>query len=107
LIGTIAANTAFADAGGNCHFHGKKEASEETIMRCSQFHRERLAKKGAIDASWNTIKHDSLKKVAGQKGREEWQIIFSDPAAADITKKKLFLFFTLNGNFLAANHTGN
>jgi hypothetical protein len=44
--------------------------------------------------------------VTNPKGKQEWQVVFSNPTASDETKKKLFMFFTLNGNFVAANHTG-
>ncbi|MEN9811093.1 MAG: hypothetical protein RLZZ488_2660 [Pseudomonadota bacterium] len=97
---------AFADAGGACHFHGRKEASEETVIRCSAHHRTRLSSKGKIDALWVNLSHESITKVTNPKGKQEWQVVFSNPTASDETKKKLFMFFTLNGNFVAANHTG-
>ena len=97
---------AFADAGGACHFHGRKEASEETVIRCSAHHRTRLSSKGKIDALWVNLSHESITKVTNPKGKQEWQVVFSIPTASDETKKKLFMFFTLNGNFVAANHTG-
>lgn len=31
---------------------------------------------------------------------------FKDPAAADKSKESLYMFFTAQGNFIAANHTG-
>lgn len=97
---------SFADPGSSCHFHGKKEASEETILRCSGYHRNRLAKKGSIDSSWTSLNHESLEKVTSPKGKTEWRVVFNQPSHSDETKKKLFMFFSLNGNFIAANHTG-
>lgn len=97
---------ARADAGGKCHFHGKKEASEETIIRCAEYHRERLSKKGSIDKIWTSLTHESVEKVVGPKGKQEWRVVFTQPTPTDDAKKKLYMFFALNGNFLAANHTG-
>lgn len=98
--------TGLADAGDSCHFHGKKEATEETIIRCSLHHRKRLAKKGAVDSSWTTLSHDSIEKVKNPKGRQEWKITFTHPSQTDDSKRKLFIFFSHIGNFVAANHTG-
>jgi hypothetical protein len=44
--------------------------------------------------------------VKNPKGKEEWQVVFNNPSASDDAKKKLFMFFSLNGNFVAANHSG-
>lgn len=98
---------ALGDAGSSCHFHGKKEATEQTILRCTTVHRERLAKKGTIDTSWSNLNHESIQKVTGPKGKEEWQVKFNNPSPKDETKKNLYLFFSLTGNFTAANYTGN
>ncbi|MEN9529582.1 MAG: hypothetical protein RI932_1455 [Pseudomonadota bacterium] len=99
-------SVAIADAGGSCHFHGRKEANEETIIRCAAYHRNRLAKKGTIDSIWTSLNHESLDKVTSPKGRPEWRVVYTHSAATDESKKKLFMFFSLNGNFVAANHTG-
>ena len=41
----------------------------------------------------------------GARGKE-WKVIFKDPAAADKSKKTLYTYFTVHGNFIAANFTG-
>ncbi|MEY3902352.1 MAG: hypothetical protein RL189_1658 [Pseudomonadota bacterium] len=105
-LAPLHSTVAFADAGGSCHFHGRKEATEETVIRCSAHHRTRLSSKGKIDASWVNLSHESITKVTNPKGKQEWQVVFSNPTSSDDAKKKLFMFFALNGNFLAANHTG-
>ena len=102
----LSQSVAMADVGGSCHFHGRKEATEDTIIRCAAYHRHRLAKKGTIDSVWTSLNHDSLDKVTSPKGRPEWRVIYTHSAATDESKKKLFMFFSLNGNFVAANHTG-
>ena len=97
---------SLADAGGSCHFHGKKEATEETIISCSVHHLNRLAKKGSIDSSWASLSHESIEKVSNPKGKQEWRVVYKHPSQTDENKKKLFLFFSIIGNFVAANHTG-
>ncbi|MBM3383350.1 MAG: hypothetical protein FJY29_13075 [Betaproteobacteria bacterium] len=86
-------SVAMADAGGSCHFHGRKEANEETIIRCAAHHRNRLAKKGTIDSLWTSLNHETLDKVTSPKGKPEWRIVYAHPAATDESKKKLFMFF--------------
>ncbi len=37
---------------------------------------------------------------------KEWKLTFKNPNASDANKKNLYLFYTLPGNFIAANFTG-
>ena len=106
MVSIFPQQMAHADAGSSCHFHGRKEAGEETLIRCAAYHRNRLAKKGTIDSTWTALNHESIDKVNNTKGKPEWRVVFANTAQSDETKKKLFMFFSLNGNFIAANHTG-
>lgn len=96
---------AFASPGGSCHFHGNKTASEATVVSCAVRRKETLAASGKIDAAWKAIKQEKIEQVEGKKGRE-WKVTFKDPAAKDKTKETLYMFFTMPGNFIAANFTG-
>lgn len=60
---------------------------------------------GKIDPSWERIEQDKIEMVDGKKGKE-WVVTFINPAAADKTKEKLYMFFTATGNFIAANFSG-
>ena len=46
-----------------------------------------------------------IEAVDSKKGKE-WKVSFRDPAAKDKSKETLYVFFTLNGNFIASNYTG-
>ncbi len=105
LIALSTAPTAFADAGGGCHFHGNKPASEAVVTGCANQYKASLVKAGKIDASWQSVKRDKAELVDGQKGKE-WKVTFKNPAVADASKQTLYLFFSQSGNFIAANHTG-
>lgn len=102
---TALAAPAWADKGGSCHFHGNKATSEATVTGCAQQRRDALVKAGKLDASWQAVTPDKPQPVDGKKGRE-WKVSFSNPAATDKTKGTLYMFFTLPGNFIAANFTG-
>jgi hypothetical protein len=94
-----------ADEGGSCHFHGNKPASAETVSGCAVQRKAVLIKQGKLDATWQSAKAGAPEQVDGKKGKE-WKLTFHNPSAADKTKQTLYLFFTLPGNFIAANFTG-
>lgn len=100
------ATPSLAGADAQCHFHGSKAASEATVLTCSDVHKSRLIKKGTIQPVWAHIKHDSIQQVEGKKGKKEWKVVFKDPAAADKSKETLYMFFSVSGNLLASNFTG-
>jgi len=103
--GMVAVLPAFAGEAADCHFHGNTEASQETVSGCAVKRQRALIASGKIDKSWQAIKPAALEQVDGQKGKE-WKVTFKDPAAADRTKENLYMFFTAQGNFIAANFTG-
>jgi hypothetical protein len=96
---------AVASEGGSCHFHGSKPAEEKTVVGCAVQRKDGLVANGKIDAAWKSIKHDKVEQVDGKNGKE-WKVTFTDPAAKDKAKETLYVFFTLPGNFVAANFTG-
>ena len=95
----------FAGDAEDCHFHGSKAASQETVAGCSVKRQQALIASGKIDKSWQAIKPASFEQVDGQRGKE-WKVTFKDPAAAGKAKESLYMFFTAQGNFIAANFTG-
>ena len=105
LVTVFAAPAAWADGAGSCHFHGSKAAAQETVMACAQQRKAALVKSGKLEASWQDVKQEAISTVDGKKGKE-WKISFKDPAAKDTAKQTLYMFFTLPGNFIAANFTG-
>lgn len=98
-------NPVLASEGGGCHFHGNTPAKEVTVVGCALQRKDTLATSGKIDPSWKALKHDKVEQVDGKKGKE-WKVTFKDPAAKDKAKETLYVFFTLPGNFIAANFTG-
>ncbi|MFN3737530.1 DUF6488 family protein [Hydrogenophaga sp.] len=90
---------------GNCHFHGKTVASATTVTACADERKASLLQAGKLEASWEAVAAPSVTLGAGPKG-EEWRVVYDNPRASDPTKRRLFLFFTPQGNFVAANHSG-
>ena len=67
--------------------------------------RHTLAGSGKIDAAWKAVKLDKAETVEGQK-MKEWKLSFKNPAEKDAAKQTLYMFYSLTGNFIAANFTG-
>ena len=104
-LAITSSQSVFAGAGEDCHFHGSKPAAKETVLKCADKRVERLIARGKLDAGWKAITPESITTIDGEKGRE-WKIVIKNPAANDKAKATLYLFFSENGNFIAANHTG-
>ncbi len=97
---------AYAGADASCHFHGSKPAAEATVIQCATRYKDKLVEGGKLEKSWQAVsKVDKLEQIDGKRSKE-WKLSFKNPAAADRTKDTLYLFYTLPGNFIAANHTG-
>ena len=109
LVGLVAAlgatPAAFAGGDSDCHFHGAKPATEATVLGCAAQRKESLVGSGKIDKAWQAIKHDKAEMVDGKKSKE-WKVTFKDAAAKDKSRETLYMFFTLPGNFIAANFAG-
>lgn len=96
---------ATASEGGSCHFHGYKPAAETVVLGCAKDRKDALVKSGKLEASWQPLQHSQIEKVEGKKGKE-WKVTFKHPASKDKAKENLYMFFTMTGNFIAANFTG-
>ncbi|MES2784157.1 MAG: DUF6488 family protein [Pseudomonadota bacterium] len=94
-----------ADKGSSCHFHGSTPAKEETVLGCAAQRKDALVASGKLDASWKAVKQEKVEQVDGKKGKE-WKVTFKNPAATDKDKQSLYVFLSVPGNVLAANHTG-
>jgi hypothetical protein len=97
---------AFAGGSSSCHFHGGKMASEAVVIDCATQRKDMLSQKGKVDAAWKAVKHEKVEQITSKSGKKEWKVTFVDPGAKDASKSKLFVYLSGEGNFLAANHTG-
>lgn len=106
VVATLTFSTwTFAGVGSSCHFHGSQQAPQSTIEQCANQRRDLYIKNGTIDGSWKGIAPRVVEVVNGEKG-QEWRVRFDNPNASDKSRTKLFMFFTLRGNFVAANYSG-
>jgi hypothetical protein len=95
----------FAGGSGGCHFHGNAPVKESILTGCATAQKDALVSSGKIDAGWKGIKIDKAETVDG-KSMKEWKFTFKNPGEKDSAKQTLYMFYTLSGNFIAANFTG-
>jgi len=64
-----------------------------------------LAKRGVIDESWANTAVFMAEKKNFAKG-EEWVVSFKNESIKDTTKQILYVFYSIDGKYIAANYTG-
>ncbi len=99
------APTVFAGGGGSCHFHGNAPVKEVVVVGCATEYKDGLASNGKLDPSWKGATIGKAETVEGKK-MKEWKLTFKNPTEKDASKQTLYMFYTLTGNFIAANFTG-
>jgi len=102
---SLATTPAFSGADGPGHSHSHGPISAEAAQEKATQHVADLVTKGKLEASWNNIKPTKTEQKNFEKG-PEWIVAFVNSAVTDKTKQTLYVFYTLDGNYLAANFTG-
>jgi hypothetical protein len=95
----------FAGAGHD-HGHAHEPISKEKASELAAKNLETLVEKGKIDKSWSGKPVNSVAKKTFSKG-PEWVVTFKNESLADASKRTLYMFYTLDGHYLATNYTGN
>ena len=98
----LATGTALAGPGEG-HSHGP--ISKEQAIRKAEKRLTSLVAKGKVDKSWQGKKATGVEKKTYQ-GKEEWVVTFNNPDLSDKSKQTLYMFFKLDGHYLATNYTG-
>ncbi len=93
---------------GHDHGHGHShepvtQAKAEEIAISSV---AKLVQRKKIDDSWTSVAiHKAEQKELG--GQLEWVIVFKNEKISDPEKQTLYVFLSAEGQYLAANYTGN
>jgi hypothetical protein len=93
--------------GGHSHDHGHHHgpiSSEQAVKKATK-HVQKLVKKGKIDSSWSGVSSKSVEEKSFGHG-PEWVVTFENKSAKDPEKQTLYVFYTINGKYLASNFTG-
>lgn len=90
---------------GHDHGHSHDPVTQLQAEEAAKKNVARLVKKGKIDKSWQTIGvAKSEKKKFGKN--MEWVVSFNNKNISDPKKQTLYIFLSLTGNYIAANHSG-
>lgn len=88
---------------GHSHTHAAKSINEQQARDTGKSHIERLIKSEKIDASWSGATFEKAEtKTYGKKN--EWVVTFLNEKG--MKGKKLYIFLSQSGDFVAANFTG-
>ena len=105
LLTVITLSISSAFAGGN-HSHGPFEPiKKEQALTFASDIVAAIAIKGELDASWAKVKPTEAinKNLPGPK----WVISFNNPKINDQEKQTLYVFLTLDGQYLGVNFSGS
>lgn len=90
---------------GHSHSHAQAPVNKEVAEKNAGEAIDSLVSKGKLDESWKSVTASSSEKK-NFNGRTEWVVIYVNKEIADTARQKLYVFLTLSGEYIAANHTG-
>lgn len=98
---TTLSTTAFAGPG-----HSHAPVAKEAVSEMAVKKRDQLIKSGKLDKSWSDAAVGTVEQKTFKK-KPEWVITFRNDAVADETKRTLYMFYALDGHYLASNFSGD
>ena len=102
----LSVTTAYAGEGSG-HPHGPvKAATEKQVIKNACDTVAAIVKKYKIDASWAEVNPTKAQKIKFKYG-QEWIVSFNNRKVADQEKRTLYVFLSLDGQYLGANYSGN
>lgn len=97
----LCANTGFSHGPDSTHHAATKSQIEEKARKVVSG----LVEKGKLDKSWNEVDAPIVEQKKTSAGTE-WVARFFNKSETDSSKQTLYVFFRLNGEYLASNFTG-
>lgn len=90
---------------GHGHSHSYTPVNQATAKTKATKIVAALVKRSKLEKSWASIAASSIEKRAFN-GNPEWVAVFVNDKITNADKRKLYVFLTLGGDYIAANHTG-
>jgi hypothetical protein len=87
------------DHGSGGHSHGAISGGE--IIKKATVKVKSLVESGKLEKSWGDVEADG----ASTKN-DEWVVTYKNDKASDAAKRTLYMFFSLDGTYIATNFTG-
>jgi len=113
LLGFIFSAFTFLVMAGNQHDHDSDHGHSHSQMVGDEVTATEnatnivatLVEKNKLDKSWVSITASSVEKQTFE-GNAEWVVSFVNAEITDLAMQKLYVFLTVNGEYIAANYTG-
>ena len=86
--------------------HSRGPISSDQVINSALKKMNHMSNTGKIDSTWSAIKTARAEQKTFSKG-PEWVVTFKNGKVSDTEKQNLYLFFSLDGHYIAANYTGN
>lgn len=97
------AGTGHEHGPGGAHTHGP--ISSNSAMKKAEAQVKSLVERGKLGKNWAGLKASEASQKNFGKGNE-WVVTFKNHNEADPAKQTLYVFYTLNGTYLATNFSG-
>jgi len=98
---------AYAGASHNHgHGHGHAPVSKAVAEEVAINSVNKLVERESIEKSWTSVPVSSAEQKEFE-GRKEWVIVFKNEKVSDPKEQTLYVFLTLDGQYIAANYTGD
>ena len=85
--------------------HSHEPVTKEKAIKIAKKEIQKLVFKEDLEKSWETAEFIEIKTMTYGK-KKELRLVFENKQAKNIKKSKLYVFLSLFGKYLAANHTG-
>ncbi|MDH5518308.1 MAG: DUF6488 family protein [Gammaproteobacteria bacterium] len=98
--------TVIAGSGhdhGHGHSHAPVDQATAKVMASKII--TSFVKQKTIDESWLSVTDSTVEKKVFN-GQQEWVVSFVNEKISDAKKRKLYVFLSLSGDYVAANYTG-
>jgi hypothetical protein len=92
--------TAFAGPG-----HSHDPITKEQAAAAAAKKRDQLVQTGKLDKGWSGVAVSAVEQKTFAKD-PEWVITFRNDGVADPAQRTLYIFYALDGHYLASNFTG-
>ena len=86
--------------------HSRGPISSDQVIDRALKKMKHMADAEKIDASWSGVEAVGAEQKTFSKG-PEWVVTFKNDKVSDTAKQTLYIFFSLDGHYIAANYTGN
>jgi len=108
LVFTLFLTAPMIAVAGTGHDHGHSHeaiSGTEAQIKASE-KMQKMAKAGKIDATWLDVKTGSISQKDYGHG-PEWVITFRNNKEKDTSKQTLYMFYSEDGHYIAANYDGS